>query len=169
MRKILSVVCATVASAAFAGTYYVDAVNGNDAYDGSSETFVSGKVGPMKTLAAILGVATNKGDVVIAAPGTYKDGTMSVSGATGEYRGPCRAIISTDVTLQSRDGAEKTIILGQEATAPIAQGCGSDSVRGVRLYSKSRLIGFTVTGGRAWCASTADYARGGGVVCASTS
>ena len=72
-------------------TYYVDGTNGNDAYDGTSPTFVSGSIGPKKTLTAMEAKPVAAGDLVHVRAGTYRETlTCGVSGTAGnpiEYRG----------------------------------------------------------------------------------
>ena len=55
--------------------YYVDAVDGNDAWDGTSATFVSDLKGPKKTIRAAVELANDpdrtEKAVVTVAPGTY--------------------------------------------------------------------------------------------------
>ena len=48
---------ALFAGALFATNYYVDAENGNDAWDGSSATRGEGDVGPKETLAGVMGIS----------------------------------------------------------------------------------------------------------------
>ena len=52
-------------------TYYADAVNGNDNYDGLAAVF-DGTHGPKQTLQATMTAAVH-GSTVIAAPGTYPE------------------------------------------------------------------------------------------------
>jgi hypothetical protein len=78
-------------------TYYVDGTNGNDAYDGTSPTFVSGSTGPKKTLTAMEAKPVAAGDLVHVRPGTYRETlTCGVSGTVGnaiEYRGDYAGVI----------------------------------------------------------------------------
>lgn len=72
-------------------TYYVDGTNGNDTYDGTSPTFVSGTTGPKKTLTSMEAKPVAAGDLVHVRPGVYRETlTCGVSGTNGnpiEYRG----------------------------------------------------------------------------------
>ncbi|HVV48114.1 MAG TPA: right-handed parallel beta-helix repeat-containing protein [Polyangia bacterium] len=64
-------------------TYYADPVNGNDSYDGSSFTFVSGTTGPKKTAGAAMKNA-KAGDTVLLGGGLYREyPTISASGKAG--------------------------------------------------------------------------------------
>ncbi|HEY1587519.1 MAG TPA: hypothetical protein VGH63_17600, partial [Polyangia bacterium] len=55
-----------------AHTWYVDAVHGNDSFDGTSMT-VSGMTGPKKTISAALGKQVQAGDTVLIAGGLYRE------------------------------------------------------------------------------------------------
>lgn len=144
-------------------TLYVDAVNGNDANDGSSE----GEA--FRTLAAAMNAA-DYADTVIALPGTYDAGTMVPSQAQSCYTAvptlPARVVVKGGVTLESRDGAEATIIKGAASTSSgRSDGCGDGAVRGVFLCVGATLRGFTVTGGRTLYQSTMSIDNLGGGVC----
>jgi len=118
--------------------FYVDAVQGNDANDGLTEATA------FKTLVKSMEGAAY-GDKVIALPGTYAEGTAleTLWDARGEGSHmstlaptiPNRVAVKPGVTLESRDGAEATVILGATET------------RCVFLAKDATLRGFTVTGG----------------------
>ena len=99
------------------------------------------------TLAGVLSVATNAGDVVNAYPGTYSNGEMRIS-ATAPHAS--RAIVPAKVTLKATGSAEETIILGAASDAPAANtyGMGTNAVRCVALRANAVIDGFTLTGGR---------------------
>ena len=144
-------------------TIYVDAVNGNDANDGSSE----GEA--FRTLAAAMSAA-DYGDTVIALPGTYDSGTMVPTQAQSCYTAvptlPARVVVKGCVTLESRDGAEATVIKGTASTSSgRSDGCGDGAVRGVFLCVGATLRGFTVTGGRTLYQTTGSIDSMGGGVC----
>lgn len=145
-------------------TLYVDAVNGSDANDGSSESSA------FATLAAAM-AAADYGDTIVALPGTYDAGsmlqTLAQSGGSTTPELPSRVVVKSGVTLASRDGAAATIIQGAASTDGAAvSGCGAGAVRGVFLCKNATLRGFTVTGGHTHYGDTGsmtvnDY--GGGV------
>ena len=142
-------------------TLYVDAVNGNDANDGSSEGAA------FRTLAAAMNAA-DYGDTVVALPGTYDSGTMVPTRAQACYTNaaptlPARVVVKGGVTLASRDGAATTVIKG--AAAATGNGCGEDAVRGVFLCVGATLRGFTVTGGRTRGEDVASIDNMGGGIC----
>ena len=127
-------------------TFYVDAVNGDDGWDGLAREHDGTEDslrGPRKTLAASMKIdGLRSGDVVCALEGTYSEGLMydSVTKATN------RVVVAIGVGLVSDKGPERTIIEG----APSVQegGIGTDSVRGVFLNSRGAYIkGFTVRNG----------------------
>lgn len=144
-------------------TLYVDAVNGSDANDGTSEADA------FQTLAAAM-AAADYGDTIIALPGTYDSGTMLPSQAESCYTAaptlPARVVVKSGVTLQSRDGAEATVIKGAaSASSGRSDGCGDGAVRGVFLCAGATLRGFTVTGGRTLYQTSGTIDVMGGGVC----
>ena len=155
-----------------ATTFYVDAVNGDDATaDGTTEATA------FKTLAAAL-TAAQPGDTVVALPGTYAEGstvpTKTQSGTTAEPTIAARAVVPDFVTLESRDGPEATVIEGARATVDAnSYGCGSDAVRCVFLCANATVRGFTLYNGHtdSGGSSYADSVdtRGGGVSVANAS
>ncbi len=145
------------------GSLYVDAENGSDANDGVSESAA------FKTLAAAM-AAADYGDTVVALPGTYEEGTMVPTLAQSCYTTaptlPARVVVKKGVTLESRDGADTTIIKGSASPSTSrSDGCGDGAVRGVFLCDGATLRGFTVTGGRTLYNSTSSTidTMGGGV------
>ncbi len=54
------------------GTFYVNGSTGNDTYDGTSPTHISGSIGPRKTIQAMINIVA-AGSTVIVAPGTYEE------------------------------------------------------------------------------------------------
>ena len=144
-------------------TLYVDAVNGSDANDGSSESEA------FRTLAAAMAVA-NYGDTVVALPGTYDSGTMVPTQTESCYTAaptlPARVVVKGGVTLESRDGAEATIIKGAASmNSGRSDGCGDGAVRGVFLCAGATLRGFTVTGGRTLYQTSGTIDSMGGGIC----
>jgi hypothetical protein len=110
------------------------------------------------------------GDTVIALPGTYDSLTMLPSQAQSCYTAaptlPARVVVKGGVTLQSRDGAEATVIKGEaSASSDSSDGCGDGAVRGVFLCAGATLRGFTVTGGRTLYQTSGTIDVMGGGVC----
>lgn len=58
-----------------------------------------------------------------------------------------RVVVKSDVTLESTDGPENTIIRGAAATEPDAIGCGADAIRCAYVKNRGVISGFTLTGG----------------------
>ena len=142
--------------------WYVDP-EGNDANNGWSWDT------PKQSFEAVMALAVSN-DTVHAAPGVYTNGTMLQSRAlysgTPELR--ARVVVPSFVTLESRDGAESTFIVGAPAPAGNANeyGCGVGAIRCVAIMPNARLKGFTITGGRCQynLSSNDDNNRGAGVI-----
>lgn len=153
MQKIvLSFLCATASLCICAGShYYVDAMNGNDAWDGTTATVPSEAElalepvpGPKKTLAAAMKIAgLARGDTVHAAPGVYNEGGME------NAAGSNRVVVVDGILLVGDQGAAVTTIEGRISTAEgNVNGCAADSMRAVHMGASAVLKGFTVTKGR---------------------
>ena len=152
-------------AAIYSNAWYVnpDPFVGSDANSG-----FTAKV-PFLTLTNAMAHAVS-GDVVYAAPGTYREGSAIQSG--GQYI-RARVVIPSGVSLVSAEGAAKTFIEGAKASDPDQWGCGEDAIRCVYMNSGTLLKGFTVTNGfsYAWEGSIAgvgnpDYCpefSGGGI------
>ena len=168
-RKATVSVLLGLAAAAQAGTYYVDANNGNDDWDASSETaavdVATSKVGPKRTLAEVVKVANASGDVVIALPGVYNDKVSNPDAENSTTELMRRVIIPSGVTLKSKNGPEETFIVGAESPSPDSLGCGVGAIGCVD--NNGTLRGFTLTGGRT-LATGNGYPSSGGGVCKGT-
>ena len=145
--------------------WYVDAENGLDSDTGWTEDDAFRTLEEsMKHVVA--------GDVVVALPGTYSEGSMIQSEmAIANDKSPSpvlrsRVVVPEGVSLVSRDGAEATVIKGEHANTATKHGEGS--MRCVYLYKGARLSGFTVTGGatHSQYSSANDNNSGGGIFCA---
>ncbi|MBQ6330403.1 MAG: hypothetical protein IJI35_15390 [Kiritimatiellae bacterium] len=147
--------------------YYVDANNGDDAWDGSTAALPSAEQlllspvpGPRKTLAGAMAIpGLTSGDTVHAAPGVYNEGGMENSAGSN------RVIVADGVLLVGDQGASVTTIEGKISDeAGNRYGCASDSMRAVYLNGTAVLKGFTVTKGRPTKVSGSDNnGNGGGV------
>lgn len=115
---------------------YVDAANGDDGNTGYSPTEA------FRTLSAAASKLMS-GDVLYVAPGAYDEGT-SGSGATAARIG-----LPEDVTVVATEGPDRTSIVGEAG------------VRCAYLGLRSRLGGFTLTGGQP--VGDGDAGLGGGV------
>ncbi|MBQ2632483.1 MAG: DUF1565 domain-containing protein, partial [Kiritimatiellae bacterium] len=138
---LVAALAASVAAfCGYATDYYVDAVNGNDDWDGSTSvipTDPASHVGPKLTLERVFADCNpTRNDTVHAAAGTY-DG-----GSTNGYR----VVVPAGVTLVGDEGAAKTVILGQAHDGG-TKGCGADALRCAYIGDGAQLRGFTLTGG----------------------
>lgn len=95
------------------------------------------------TLEGVLSVATNAGDVVHAAAGTYRDGRMNYNATYGD----ARAVISKNVTLVGDEGADATFIFGRAADDGNTYGQGEGALRCVMLRGGATVRGFTLVEG----------------------
>lgn len=127
------------ATAFAASSYYVNAATGNDANPGTSAA------APLKTISRGLLLAIN-GDAVQVMPGTYNV-------ALGES---FPLILGSGVVLRSTAGPEQTIIDATQANPRtrvfVLDGCNS----------RTRVEGFTITGGRT-TATSMNPDGGGGI------
>ncbi len=138
--------------AAFCGhatDYYVDAVNGNDDWNGLVD-FASAnpaeKVGPKKTLAVFTSLVRNS-DTIYVAPGWYTNG---VSASDSNFRFYTSA---GNISLIATGSAEDTFIGGEPDTS-VSQnsspwGCGAGAVVPIKMLGGNNLVkGITIFGGR---------------------
>ena len=157
---------------------YADAVNGNDAWDGSAATHEADTlIGPKKTLQAavdatpagtggITGTDKNaKWSLVIAAKGTYDEGG-AVSSAVALSNRVC-ITGNRRVRILAKEGPKKTLIVG--APDPLSQGLGPNAMRCVAIEVPSVVQGFTLTGGYTDDSETESNATRAGGVCGNSS
>ena len=82
MKNLMAICALVAATTAFGTDYYVDAIHGNDAWDGTTDAIPTGEAleadpvhGPRRSLVSAMSLTkVNNGDVVYAAPGTYDVG-----------------------------------------------------------------------------------------------
>ena len=124
-------------------TFYADANNGSDDYDGTAAVWEGGDslVGPKKTLQAAVDLVTSSYGIIYAAPGVYDEGGMyygNVSNRvvlTGHYIG-----------LIASGGPGSATIVG--APDPDTGGLGPNAVRCVCTVNDYTFVqGFVLTGG----------------------
>lgn len=156
MKKTLTLVLALAGAVALADEYYVDAVFGNDDWDGSSSNHVSELVGPKRTLAGVIGLATKEGDTIWALPGDYAEKTMS-DGVNRLY------VAGSGIRLRSTDGWQKTRIVGAHGSN--ADGTGPGAIRCIEVAVGAGFIldGFTVCNGSVRSNAKDPDNYGGGV------
>jgi hypothetical protein len=150
-------------SVAFGGNHwYVDAVNGDDRWDGKAafaDVDTDLKKGPKKTLSAFTNLLS-KSDTIYVAPGWYTNGV-----ANGNFR------FFSDkggISLIATGSAANTFICG-EADKDQKQnespwGCGPNAIVPIKMLGGGNIVkGFTITGGRQ-VDFTSDSSWGGGAV-----
>lgn len=130
---------------------YVDAVNGDDANDGSTTATAK------KTLKAAVEALQCRRDIVVALPGTYNERSMihsvKSSGVNTPLTVQARVVVPDGSDLVAYGSAEETIIEGEADPSPtgtdaeVEHGLGPNAIRGVVLGEGSVLRGFTVTKG----------------------
>jgi len=131
------------------GVYYVDAANGNDEWDGTTDYENRNeklKAGPKKSLQAAHDAATGDYPIVLAAPGVYDSGTAT--NAADNARCIRRLITYRNIGFIATEGAAETFIVGE--ADPVSGGLGTDAVSGVYMHSLNSypafIQGFTITG-----------------------
>lgn len=134
---VVFVVCLGVVVNGSAATFYVDRQRPDDS--GAATDWSSAK----RSIQAAIDIA-KAGDTVLVRPGVYDEGsTVSPNHAHSN-----RIVCTKDITIESTDGAEATIIMGRRDLADPGtyHGLGPDALRCVYM-SVGRLKGFTLTGG----------------------
>ena len=131
------------------GVYYVDAANGNDEWDGTTDyenRIEEQNVGPKKSLQAANDAATGDFPIVLAAPGVYDSGTAT--NEANNARCIRRLITYKNIGFVATSGAGSTFIVG--APDSTTQGLGVDAVSGVYMHPLNSypafIQGFTITG-----------------------
>lgn len=124
MKQLLCIGFFATSLSVIANEWYVDPVNGNDAYDGTSSNVVSDTVGPRRTLAGIMGKAMG-GDTVWLLPGEYAEKTMT---DTGDCNRRLQVKNRPNMRFRATAGRDKTFIVG---------GGGAEAVGCVRVDSTS--------------------------------
>lgn len=163
-NKTLALLAAVTACAASAvDTWYVDAVNGNDGWNGKADISHADQglgIGPKRTLAVFTNLLA-KGDTIYVAPGWYTNGVANSNFRFFSDKGNISLIATGDASNTFIGGAaDKTV---EQATAPY--GCGANAVVPVKMTGGGNLVrGLTLTGGRQvkWENSASYY--GGGAV-----
>ena len=115
---------------------------------------------PKLTLAGVLSVATNAGDIVNAYPGTYNSGTMRHSENAPIL---ARGVVAANVTLKAVGSVAETVIEGASSTHEFKDdnGNGTNAVRCVYVRSGGCVQGFKLTGGHTSFGDKADATGGG--------
>lgn len=144
-------------NAVYLTNWYVNAESGDDENRGDTPDTAK------KTLEKVLEYVVD-GDVVHAAEGDYNEGKMlQDSNAEVKPYLYARAVLPAGVTLVADGSREKTVILGQDDPSG-ASGCGQNAIRCVRMARRSKLIGFTLRGGKTDIQDRQDEDNQGGGV-----
>ena len=153
----------------FGNTWYVNAGEDNAGWEkGSDEQSGFAKFSPLFTLRAAVKKA-QAGDVILAAPGCYSNGTMKAEiGSSNAIQ--ARVEVPPYVTLRSDEGAARTFIVGApDPDAPEdALGCGDNAVRCVFLGQYASVEGFTLTEGHALANGNNGWSRHGAALARNT-
>ena len=135
-------------------TFYADAKNGSDDYDGTAAVWEGGdsRVGPKKTLQAAVNLVTNNYGIIYAAPGVYDEGGM-------EYGGVSNRVVLTGyngIGLIASGGPGSATIVG--APDPDTGGLGPNAVRCVCTVNDYTFVqGFVLTGGYSTTTTGSKY------------
>jgi hypothetical protein len=125
--KYSSSITANTYNVARTNHFYADTVNGNDGWDGTSATFVSGSTGPKKTYTALITLfatawgTTYKNVHVHLAPGVYAGSATSIACTEG-FTLTCDTGIATLIPATAMGGASMTLESGTtyKATGVVA-------------------------------------------------
>lgn len=151
----------------FGNVWYVNAGEDNAGWEpGSDEQSGFAKFAPLFTLRAAAKKA-QAGDVILAAPGCYSNGTMKAEIPDSAANAvQSRVEVAPHVTLRSAEGAARTFIVG--APDPDAEedavGCGANAVRCVFLGQYASVEGFTLTDGHSLANKDNGWSRQGAAV-----
>ena len=158
-----AVACGAAVSSFGATTWYVDAENGNDSWNGQAafaDAVPANDVGPKKTLAVFTNLLA-KGDTVYVAPGWYTNGVAETHFRFFSNKG--------NISLISTGSAADTFIGGaidtsvNQATSPY--GCGPAAIVPLKMTGGNNLVrGITICNGRQLAYANADASYGGGAV-----
>jgi hypothetical protein len=151
--QALTLTLCSITLTGFSATVHVDRTRPNDSGDGLS--WATAK----RTIQAAVDAAA-AGDTILVAPGIYDEGTRVTP--SGYLRN--RLVVTKNVTVESTEGADATVILGERDPVDTTfQGTGANAVRCV-FMSAGTLKGFTLTGGASGSETTEDVNnRGGGL------
>ena len=159
-----------------ADTWYADAVNGNDAWNGTRQVRKEGTLnGPKQTLQEAVDCA-NAGDTVVALPGVYRTGGKTDVWNTDAAKcHKARVLISKKITLKSLNGRatrDTTVILGEhdattEGSADLGNGTGDNAVRCLAIASAANgtvVEGLTLKDGATRNGGDSNATSGGGAM-----
>lgn len=145
-----------LAGSVAANTYYVDAARPDDT--GLATNWATAK----RTIQAAVDLTAASGDLVLVAPGEYKEGGAQSTSDEGVLSNRVWLSASHQCTVQAvSDDPAETLIVG--APDPATGGCGSNAVRCcASAANTARFIGFTLTNGYAGVTTGYKDGSGGG-------
>ena len=158
-----------MAMPSFATTWYVDAENGNDDWDGKANfanAVPASNIGPKKTLAVFTNLLASS-DTIYAAPGWYTNGVAMVY--TNNLPEKLVRFYTTKsyISLIATGCATNTFIGGapdpdvNQAKSPY--GCGPKAIGAIKMKGGNCLIkGFTICNGRGLTWEDKDFNYGAG-------
>ncbi len=159
-----------VAMPAFATTWYVDAENGNDDWNGQADyanAVPANNIGPKKTLAVFTNLLANS-DTIYVAPGWYTNGVAMVYTNNLPEKLVRFYTPKSYISLIATGYATNTFISGapdpdvNQTTSPY--GCGPKAIGAIKMTGGNCLIkGFTICNGRGltWADKSFNYGAGG--------
>ena len=165
---LVALACATMQS--FATTWYVDAENGNDDWNGQANfanAVPASNIGPKKTLAVFTNLLANS-DTIYAAPGWYTNGVAMVYTNNLPEKLVRFYTAKSYISLIATGCATNTFISGApDATVNLKTspfGCGPKAIGAIKMTGGHCLVkGFTICNGRGltWEDKGFNYGAGG--------
>ncbi len=168
--RLALVALAGVVVPSFAATWYVDAENGNDNWNGQvdfANAVPASNIGPKKTLAVFTNLLANS-DTIYAAPGWYTNGVAMVYTNNAPEKPVRFYTAKAYISLIATGCATNTFISGapdetvNQTASPF--GCGPKAIGAVKMTGGHCLVkGFTICNGRGltWENKTFNYGAGG--------
>ena len=152
-----------MAMPSFATTWYVDAENGNDDWNGKADfanAVPASNIGPKKTLAVFTNLLASS-DTIYAAPGWYTNGVANSNFRFYSTVGKISLIATGDASNTFIGGAPDPDV--NLNSSPF--GCGPNAITAVKMTGSNNLLqGFTIVGGRVTSYVDDEATRGGGAV-----
>ena len=147
MIGAVAVACGAAVPSFGATTWYVDADNGNDAWNGQAafaDAVPANDVGPKKTLAVFTNLLA-KGDTIYVAPGWYTNGVAETHFRFFSDKGNISLISTGSAADTFIGGAVDTSV--NQASSPY--GCGPNAIVPLKMTGGNNLVrGITICNGR---------------------
>ena len=168
--RLALVMLASAATQSFATTWYVDAENGNDDWNGQADfanAVPASNIGPKKTLAVFTNLLANS-DTIYAAPGWYTNGVAMVYTNNLPEKLVRFYTAKSYISLIATGCATNTFITGapdetvKQTASPY--GCGPKAIGAIKMTGGHCLVkGFTICNARGltWEDKSFNYGAGG--------